>query len=100
MEGKQNITDNHPQKELNNEDLRQLLETNIALSQDILKTAVYIKKYIIWQKVLFFLKLIIILVPIILAVIYLPPFFQKNYQSFLEALEALKIIQTKAALFR
>jgi len=92
MENNGTILNNQPEKGAENNDLKQMLQANIALSQEILGVAIYIKKYIVWQKIFTYLKLLIILVPIILAVIYLPPFFRDIYQTFLESLGELTVV--------
>lgn len=81
MENNGTILDNQTEKEVDNRDLKKMLETNIALNREILDIAVYIKKYIVWQKIFAYLKLLIIVIPIILAVVYLPPFFKTLLDS-------------------
>lgn len=56
-----------------NDDLRKLLEKNLEISEDMHKMIKKIGKYIFWQQVFNILKLLIIVVPIILGIIYLPP---------------------------
>ena len=84
MENNGTILNNQPEKTVDNEELKQMIETNIALSQEILGLAIYIKKYIVWQKIFAYLKLLIIIIPIILAVVYLPPFFKTLLDSLKE----------------
>ncbi len=65
---------------VNQADLQGLLEKNIKLSEQILDLTLYIKKYIIWQKIFSWLKIIVILTPIIFGIIYLVPYF-KDFSS-------------------
>ena len=61
---------------INNSDLKKLIEKNIDLNQEILDSVIYIKKYIRLQKVFSFLKVAIIIIPIIIAALYLTPIFK------------------------
>lgn len=75
-------------------DLFDLMEQNIELSKEILETSKYIKKYVAFRKIMTFIKIFIILVPIVLAIIYIPPLLEKwtepfqnfisNYQAFID----------------
>ena len=89
MENNGSVLDNQVEKVSENEQLRQMLENNIALSQEILEIAVYIKKYIIWQKIFSYLKIFIIVVPVILALIYLPPILREGLQAISGSLNEL-----------
>ena len=53
-----------------------LLKENLETSKEILKLSQYIRKYVFWQKVFNWLKFFLILIPILLAIIYLPPFLK------------------------
>ena len=45
------------------------------------------RKYLLWARVLSFLKLIIIVVPIVLAIIYLPAYINKIAEPYRELLQ-------------
>jgi hypothetical protein len=62
--------------QINNSDLKKLIEKNIDLNQEILDSVVYIKKYIYLQKIISWVKIFVIVVPIILAALYLAPIFK------------------------
>lgn len=69
------------------DDLRKLLEKNLELSEEMHKMLKKISKYIFWQQVFNILKLLIIVVPIILGIIYLPPLLGdliSQYSEFLK----------------
>lgn len=55
------------------DELKDLIKQNIKLSEDIHEIAVYVKKYIFWQKIFSFLKIFLIVIPLVLSIIYLPP---------------------------
>ncbi|HOZ53558.1 MAG TPA: hypothetical protein PK142_02675 [bacterium] len=73
-------------------ELNDLVRENIKVSQEILSLTKYIKKYIIWQKIFSWIKLFLIVVPIILAFIYLPPFlkdFSASVQGMIGSVNGL-----------
>ncbi|MCF7820014.1 MAG: hypothetical protein K9M44_00890 [Candidatus Pacebacteria bacterium] len=59
-----------------NAELKSLLEKNLAVSQEILDISTYIKGYVFWRKIIGFIQLVVIVVPIVLVIIYLPPFLE------------------------
>ena len=59
------------------DEIKKLLEKNLELTEEIYKMVKGIKKYIFWQKVFSFLKILIIVVPIIIGIIYLPPLLKR-----------------------
>ena len=52
------------------QDLKKILKQNTEINQQILETVKYIKRYVIFQKIWGGLKLLIILIPIILGIIF------------------------------
>lgn len=77
-------------------EIKKLLEKNLELNQDIFKMVKSIKSYILWARIFGVLKILIIVIPIILGLIYLPPLLKNvfnNYQGLLgldkSALEGL-----------
>ena len=50
-----------------------LLRQNLELSQQILNRTIWIKKYLKWQQAIGYVKIFIILIPVIIGLIYLPP---------------------------
>jgi len=82
----------------NDGQLKLLMEENIRLSQEILSNNIRIRKYMKIRTVISIIWIIIIMAPIILAIIWLPPFLQdfiKEYNSIFgggeQALKALKL---------
>ncbi len=61
---------------IDNDDLRKLLEKNIEISNELLEASKYVKGFIFWRKIISFLQILIIAVPVILALIYVPPFLE------------------------
>ncbi len=73
-------------------ELNDLVRENIKVSQEILSLTKYIKKYIIWQKIFSWIKLFLIVVPIVLAFIYLPPVlkdFSESVQGLVGSINGL-----------
>lgn len=64
------------------ENIADLLRANLERSEEILKVSREIKIFIRWQQVWGFLRLLIIIVPIVLGFIYLPPLIKEAMQSY------------------
>jgi len=60
----------------------ELLRRNLEVSEDILKKTEYIKKYIKWQKIWGVVNILIIVIPLVLGVVYLPPLFKDYLNQF------------------
>jgi len=69
-----------------NEQFKKLLEENLTYSKAIYDSISKIRRYIFWNYVLSFAKLIFIAVPIVLAIIYLPPLIQQFFDTYKELL--------------
>ncbi len=78
-----------------NEQFKKLLEENLAYSKAIYDSILKIRRYIFWNYVINFVKLILIVIPIILAIIYLPPLIQQFFDTYKEL---LGIFQTTEVL--
>jgi len=66
------------------DELKELVKKNLEVTNDIHEIAIYVKKYIFWQKIFGVLKLFFIIVPIIISIIYLPPLLKQllaQYES-------------------
>ena len=68
-------------------ELRKLVQKNTEMTQEVLSVVKSIKKYIIWQRVFGILKLLIILVPIVLGIIYLPPLLKGAIDQYKEIID-------------
>ena len=71
----------------NDDEIKQLLKTQNELLQEIYKNSLKTKKYIFWGRVMSFIYLLLVLVPLILAVIYLPPFIENTIGPYKELLQ-------------
>ena len=66
--------------------IKELLEQNLQLSKQIYQLAEKINRWIFWQQVWRVIKILIIVVPIILGIIYLPPILQKVFAPYQQVL--------------
>lgn len=62
------------------EEIKKLLEQNFKLTQEIYVMTKKIKNYVTFQKVMSVIYILLIIVPIILSIIFLPPLI-KNYMG-------------------
>ena len=69
---------------MENEEIKKLLKKNLELTEEIHGMVKSVKRYVIWQRVFSILKILIILVPIILGIIYLPPIAKRAYEQYKE----------------
>ena len=67
-------------------DIASLLKKNIELTESILELTKKLDSYRKWQQVFGVLKVLIILVPIIIGIIYLPAILEKVMAPYLELL--------------
>jgi len=65
-------------------ELKNLTKRNIEYSKKILEMEEKQRRYILWIKIINLIKLFIILIPIILALIYLPPIVQDFFAKYKE----------------
>ena len=68
------------------EETKKLLEQNLAYSREIYKSTKYIKNYVFWAQIAGVLKILIIVVPIILGIIYLPPLLRGVFDQYKDLL--------------
>lgn len=69
------------------ESLQSLIEENIAISEKIFKQNKKIIRHMRWQTAGGYLRLLLIVVPIILAAIYLPPILKPYMEQMRDLLE-------------
>jgi hypothetical protein len=67
-------------------DIKKLVEENIKLSEEILEISKKTKRYIFFQQIYGVIKLLIIVVPIILGIIYLPPLLEDALSQYTDLL--------------
>ncbi|MBU1036731.1 hypothetical protein KKF32_01680 [Patescibacteria group bacterium] len=70
---------NGDQKNINTDgQIKDLLEKNLVCVEEILKVTKKIKKHLLWTKVTRLIYILLIVVPLILSIIYLPSFLDKT----------------------
>lgn len=77
--------------EVSSRDLKELLEKNLALTEEIHEMTLKIKRYITFQKILSFVYFLLIVVPLVLSVIYLPPLLKGVFSQYGELLGTDKV---------
>ena len=81
-----------------NKSIKKLLEKNFEMTEEVYKLVKKTNRYLFWQQVFGALKLILIVIPIVLSVIYLPPLMKeifKQYQDLLGGAGDISNIDTK-----
>lgn len=71
------------------ENLEKLADENVRLNKEILILSEYIKKYVYWRRVMFWVKLVLIVIPLIVVFVYLPPFLADAWESIQEMIVVL-----------
>lgn len=69
-----------------NDDVKSLLEKNLELTQEIHGMMRSVKRYMLWQRIMGMIYFLLIVVPIIISIIYLPPLLKNllgQYQQIL-----------------
>jgi hypothetical protein len=79
-----------PEEKNLNEEIKTLLEKNLKLTEEIHAMTKSVKHFVAWQQVMSVLKILVIIVPIILGIIYLPPLINGllgQYQKLFDSLD-------------
>jgi hypothetical protein len=66
----------------NDKEIKALLKENIKLNKEMYEMLEKVKKYMMWQRAFSFLKILIIVIPIILGIIYLPPILSEVFEQY------------------
>ena len=62
--------------------IEQLLKDNLEISRKILEDSEKTRKYIMWQRILGIVKIVIIVIPLLLALYFLPPLLSQVIGSY------------------
>lgn len=68
------------------EEIKKLLEQNLALNQEIYRQTKYIKNYVFWAQIAGVIKILLIVVPVIIGIIYLPPLLKNVFDQYKDLL--------------
>jgi len=68
------------------EETKKLLEKNLEYSQEIYRQTKYIKNYVFWAQIASVIKILLIAVPIIIGIIYLPPLLKGAFDQYKDIL--------------
>lgn len=66
-----------------NDEQTELLRRNLEIGEELLKKTEEIKSYIKWQKFFGLVNFLIIAIPIIIGIIYLPPLIKDYLNQFI-----------------
>ena len=67
-------------------ELKELAEKNIKLSEEVLALSKKINGFVIWQRIFGIIKILIIIVPVILGIMYLPSLLSDVLDTYKELL--------------
>jgi len=77
------------------QELQRLLQDNLKISQELYEMTKKIKQWVAWQKVWGVVKILIIIVPLVLGIIYLPSLLEQAFQPYQELLNLPKSNQNQ-----
>ena len=60
-----------------------LLQENLEMNKEMKIMIRHINTYVAWQRIFAWLKLLLILIPLVIGFIYLPPLFKDFYQQII-----------------
>lgn len=69
------------------------LERQTELLEEILAQTEKTRRYLLWLKILGIIKVLIIVTPIVLGIIYLPPFIRKIIEDYKNVVPGLERMQ-------
>lgn len=76
--------ENVPEQPNSHDEIKKLIEKNIQLSEEILELSKKTKKYLFIQQMFSVFKWLIIIVPLVLGILYLPPLLQNLISQYKE----------------
>lgn len=68
----------------NSEEILSLLQENKATNRELLTMIRHINVWVAWQRIFFWLKLILVLISLGIGFLYLPPFIKNSYQQLID----------------
>ena len=71
-------------------EIAQLLRANLEKSEEVLKVSQDIKNYMRWQNIWSIVRLLVIIIPIIIGIIYLPPLIKNYIQQYQDLYKNLR----------
>ncbi len=75
------------------DDVRKLINENLKLTKEIHEMIRYVKRFVILNQVLGVIKILLIAVPIVLGVLYLPPLLDQLFNQYREILGVTKKVE-------
>lgn len=62
--------------------VKKILEQNFKLTEEIYKQTKYIKNYVFWAQIAGVIKILLIVIPIVVGIIYLPPLLKGVFDQY------------------
>lgn len=62
--------------------IEQIVKQNLSLTREILESVEKTRKYIFWLRIFSIVKLVVIILPIVLAIIFLPPLLSQVFHQY------------------
>ncbi|MEA2088847.1 MAG: hypothetical protein U9O55_03355 [Patescibacteria group bacterium] len=78
--------------ETNDDKIIRLLEENLEISKESLKSNKKVTRWVTWQKIKFWVYFVLIIVPLGLAVFYLPPILNQGLEQYRDLLNSFMAI--------
>lgn len=76
--------------EIHEPDLKELLEENLKYAKAIYWSVEKVRRHILWQRIFSLIYILVLFViPLILAIIYLPPFMRSYLSPYMELLQSV-----------
>jgi len=69
-----------------NQEIKELLQKNIALSEKAAEDLARVRNFIKWQNIWATVRLLIVVVPIVIGFIYLPPLIKEYLSTYFQIL--------------
>lgn len=70
--------------------MRQLIQKNFEYTKAVHEDVKKIRKYILWQQIFGIIKVILVVVPMVIAIIFAAPFLKQALETYKEIMTSLK----------
>lgn len=81
------------------EEIKRLLQKNLEYTKEIHAEVLKIKKKLMWQKIFSIIKVVIVLIPLIIGLIYAIPFLQQAAEAYGQVLGIFQGQESQGSIF-
>ena len=78
------------------DEIKQLLLQNLKRTQAVEETVKKIKRYIVWQQIFNVVKVVVIVVPLVIGILYAVPLFKQAFSAYQGVISSVNSIQGKS----